>query len=208
MKIRDFASVLIVLFGLFLIYQGIVLGGIPTFTLLFSLVFSEVDPTVGIGALTIGIPSGVLLAILGCALIIGSDRIGRWVERRSKASADVICFKNVGISEDTVPVLLYTLLGVYLLVTSLPPAIYGLASYLQVVVWSDSVHTQLGTERVPKISESFPTIAYHVAALGLSFFVFMKGKSIHLFVQSVRKIGILPNKPVQETPAKAADPDL
>lgn len=84
--------------------------------------------------------------------------------------------------------LAFALLGLYLLGESVPSALSTVGLRFHMKAGESTIFSHMNGLSFQEFwNIQFPTIVYHIATIGFSLFVFLRGKSLSKFVWSLRK---------------------
>lgn len=196
MKLKNLTSAVIGLIGLYAIYSALLIAGLPVMLLVMSFLRSSSDfRAIGLTTMMC-IPQFILPLALGVFLFARASKVASWILPQSEVEDQSL---PCAVSIPEVSFLLTSLLGVFMLSTTIPAALQTLAAWFQAMAadtWSMS-----GISSEDFWQDSFPTVVYHVSAISFAAFVLLRGKSISRFLLSLRVAG---SKNAEET--KGAQP--
>jgi len=184
MKPKPFASLIISLVGLYSIFSAILIAGMPLLLLLMTPFVGGQNFSMAGSTLLICIPQFLLSLGFGLFLFIKAERIASWVLLKTGIPPDENIFP---VCEGDLGSLAFALLGVFMLATTIPSGLREIAAWFQVKAAIAGNISVLNTYHFWR--DHIPNIIYHIAAIGISAFVFFRSKSMAKFVASIRKIG-------------------
>ena len=128
------------------------------------------------------IPQFVLPFLLGLFFI----RKAQWLADKILSRAGHIEDQDKqAVNVDYTALPWFSLLGLYMLSTTIPDALRLLAAWFQAKAAETQLYSGISSQGF--VQERFPEIVYHVAAIGFATFVFLQGMSVSRFVLSLRK---------------------
>lgn len=181
MNAKPFSSVLIAMIGLYAIFSAILIAGLPLLSFVLSLFLSGGHSDVTGYTAVVCLPQFILPFGLGLFLFWRAGFLADRLLRRCGISADEAVLRY----DDEVPALAFSLLGVFMLVTTLPGAMQDMAAWFQLKAIES--RSYVGSAPHDFLRERLPTIIYHLTAIGCALFVFLRGKRIAAFAASLRK---------------------
>lgn len=188
MKNIEIASVLIALFGLYLIFQAIIIGLLPVTIPVFSLVWPTGDMSDSFGGAALVFPLFLILGVMGILTVRKSPQLGAWVLSKSIGVAAPDEVEGVDNNQLGLARLLVTLLGIFMLFQSVPGALSAFTSWVQTAAWEETTYNQLGLER-RGFKELLPTVIYHVTAISFAVYVMLRGRGFKIVIESIRGFG-------------------
>jgi hypothetical protein len=183
MRFKALATLLISLIGFYSIFSAILIAGMPLLLLVMAPFQGDGIEYVGFTTLMC-IPQFVLLFLLGLFLIRKAPRLGEWMLARAGVAEEQ---EAGGMSLQDLSFLCFSLLGLYMLSTTVPDGLRTLAAWFQAKAAETQMYSGISSDGFWR--QRFPELIYHAAAIGFASFVFIRGRSIGRFVASLRSAG-------------------
>jgi len=150
MKEKQVAALVVSIFGFYILWQAFAVGGLQALVFLFSLIGDGANKSIGIAALSFGVPIFLALFILGIIFIRNAPGIGNWILRirfrplpdEEGDPLDVATFAQISH-------LAFSLLGLFLFVQTVPYALRDASHWMQVQFWSSAQINVMGHEERP-----------------------------------------------------------
>ncbi len=176
MKTKPFATLVITLIGFYSIFSGVLMSGSFITTIVMSLFSPDRAAMFGMGAF--GIAPSLVAIVLGIVLI----RKAAVFAARLFPADEVVA--DSGVNIETLRECAFSLLGLFCLINTVPGALHFAADQWLARMPSLSHVVRTQEEFFPN---QLPSIVYHVSAVGFSLYVFLHGKKISGFTESLRR---------------------
>ncbi|MDQ8205811.1 hypothetical protein [Pelagicoccus sp. SDUM812003] len=195
MNYQKLSTLTISLIGFYSIFSAIIISGMQVLILVMAPFQPNGWEMAGYTSMAL-IPQFLAPLIFGIVIIRKSAKISRWLLAKIEVEGEE---KIEGIRFEDMSFLLFSLLGLYMISTTFPDALRLFAAWFSYLASSPGtlVYGDDGFW-----DGRFPEVAYHIAAMSFSVFVFSRGLSISRFVNACRKKG-LSNQSAHTTPASA-----
>jgi hypothetical protein len=183
MRFKALTALLISLIGFYSIFSAILVAGLPVVLFVMSPFQNGGVEYVGFTTLMF-IPQFVPPFLLGLFLVGKAPRIAQWFLARIEVDGD----QEAGSMDfEDLSFLAFSLLGLYMLSTTVPDAFKMFAAWFQAKAAETANISGISSDDF--WHQQVPELTYHVIAIGFAVFVFLRGKSISRFVSWLRVAG-------------------
>lgn len=180
MKLQNLSTLTISLIGFYSIFSAIVVSGMSVMIIILA-PFQNNGLEIAAYSTFALLPQFVIPFIFGIALIRKSSQISHWLFSKIKVDSEE---EINGIRFEDISFILFALLGLYMLASTIPEALKLFAAWF---TYQAAEPASLGLHQNGFWDGKLPEVVYHICAIGFSSFTFFQSASISRFIISIRR---------------------